>query len=49
MRDAEVLGPAESTGTGGTEGVDDAGRGLVPEGAMDAGMWGSSTGTAGGG
>ena len=32
--DAEVLGPVESVGTGGTEGADDAGSGSVAEGAV---------------
>ena len=45
MGDAEILGPDESTGTGGIEGV----SGSVAEGAVDARMWGSSIGTAGGG
>ena len=49
MGDAEVLGPAKSARTEGTEGADDAGSGSVAEGAMDAGMWGSSTGIVGGG
>ena len=49
MGDAEVLGPVESAGTGDIEGADDAGSGSVADGAMDAGMWGSSTITAGGG
>ena len=40
--DAKVLG---SAGTGGTKGEDDAGSGLVVDGAVDAGMWGSLTGT----
>ena len=48
MGDAEVLGPAESAGAGGTKGADDAGGGSVADGAVDAGMWGSSTGTIGG-
>ena len=36
---AEALGPAKSTGTGGTRGSDDAGSGLVAVGTMDARMW----------
>ena len=47
MGDAEVLGLTESAEAGGTEGADDAGRGSVADGVVDAGMWGSSTGTAG--
>ena len=38
MGDAEVLGPAESVGTGGTKGEDDAGSGLVADGVVDVGM-----------
>ena len=49
MGDAKVLGPAKSTESGGTGGVDDASSGSVAGGAVDAGMWGSSIGTAGGG
>ena len=45
----EVLGPAESTGTRGTGSSDDVGSGLMEVGAVDAGMWGSSTGAASGG
>ena len=45
----EVLGPTESIGTGGTGGSNDVGSGLVAVGTMDAGMWGSSIGAAGGG
>ena len=48
MGNVEVLGPIESTGTEGTEGVDDASGGSVANGAVDAGMWGSSVGTVGG-
>ena len=44
-----VLGPIESIGTGGTGGSNDVGSGLVVVGTMDAGMWGSSIGVAGGG
>ena len=46
---AEVLGLAKSIGTGGIEGLDDAGSGSVDVGIVDAGMWGSSVGAAGGG
>ena len=46
---AEVLGPAESVGTGGTGGAEDAGSGTVTDGAVETGIWGSSTSTAGGG
>ena len=46
---AEVLGPAKSTGTGGTGDSDDEGSGLVAMGIVDAGMWGSSVGAASGG
>ena len=52
MGGAEVLGPAESEGTGGIGGVEDAGdarRGTVTDGVMDAGIWGSSVGIVGGG
>ena len=34
----EVLGPTESTGTGGTGGSDDAGSGLVAMGTVDDGI-----------
>ena len=47
MGDVEVLGPVESVRTGGNEGVDDAGSGSTADGAVEAGMWGSSIGTAG--
>ena len=46
---AEVLGPIECTGTGGTGGSDDEGNGSVALGTMDAGKWCSSAGAAGGG
>ena len=49
---AEVLGPAESIGTGGIGGEEDvnvAGTGTVIDGAVDAGIWGSLAGIAGGG
>ena len=49
MIDAELLSRAESVGTGGTEGANDASSGSAADGAMEAGMWGSSTGTVGGG
>ena len=49
MGDAIGLGPAGSAGTGGIEGVDDAGSGSVADRDEDTGMWGSSTGTARGG
>ena len=45
----EVLGPTESIGIGGTGGLDGAGGGLVVVGVVDAGMWGSLAGAAGGG
>ena len=45
----EVQGPAESTGTEGTRGSNDAGSGSVPMGTMDVGMWGSSIGATSGG
>ena len=45
----EVLGPGESTGTGGIGGSDDVGSGSVAVGTMDAGMWGSLAGAVGGG
>ena len=47
---AKVLGPVVSKGTGGTgdaEEVSEACGGAVTIGAMDTGIWGSSTGTAG--
>ena len=46
---AEVLGPAESIGTGRIRGSNEVGGGLVAVGIMDVGMWGSSTGATGGG
>ena len=46
---AEVLGLAESTRTRGIGDSDDAGSGPVAVGTVDAGMWGSSAGAAGGG
>ena len=49
MGDVEVLSPAESVGTRGTGGADDADSGSMADGAMDAGMWGSSSGITGGG
>ena len=45
----EVLGPAEYEGIGGTEGAEEAGSGTVTDGAAEAGIWGSSTGTVGSG
>ena len=48
-RNAEVLGPVESIGTGGTEGENDVGNGFSANRVMDAGMWGSSIGTIEGG
>ena len=46
---AEILGPAESTKTGGTGGSDDASSGTVAVGTVDARMWASSAGAASGG
>ena len=45
----EVLSSAKSKGTGGTGGLDDASSGLVVVGTVDAGIWGSTVGDAGGG
>ena len=47
---ADVLGPADSEGDGGTGGAEEAvdvGSGAVTVGAVDAGIWGSSVGTGG--
>ena len=52
MGGAEVLGAVVSEGTRGTRGAEEAGdacSGAVTAGAVDTGIWGSSTGTAGGG
>ena len=46
--DAEVLGPTESTGTRGTGDSNDVGSGSMAVGTVDAGMWGSLAGAAGG-
>ena len=46
---AEVLGQAESIRTEGTKGSNDVGSELVVVGTVDARMWGSSVGSAGGG
>ena len=46
---AEVLGPTESTGAGGTGGSDDGSSGLVEVGIVDVGMWGSSVRVVGSG
>ena len=45
----EVLGPTESTRTGGIGGSNDAGSGSVAVGTMDAEMWGFLIGATGGG
>ena len=47
---ADVQGPVDSKGAGGTEGVEEAGdvgSGAVTAGAVDAGILGSSIGTGG--
>ena len=49
---ADILGPAESEGAGGTRGAEDAGdvgNGAVTAGAVDIGIWGSSICIVGGG
>ena len=51
MGGAEVLSPAESEGTGGIGGAEeagDAGSGTVTDGDVETGILGSSSGTAGG-
>ena len=49
MGGPDVLDLVESKGTRGTGGVWEAGSRTVTDGAAKTGIWGSSTGAAGGG
>ena len=51
MGGSEILGSTESEGTRGTGGAEkasDAGSGTETYGVVETGIWGSSSGTAGG-
>ena len=49
MGGSKVLGPTESEGIEGTKGAEEEGSGTVTDGATETGIWGSLTGTTGGG